>query len=176
VHVSEAALVELVDDSGNPTGACPVAQAHTAPGRLHRAFSVLLFDPAGRLLMQRRALTKERFAGRWTNTCCSHPMPGEDVIEAARRRLDEELGLRVDGLREVGRFVYRAADRQSGLVEHEYDHVLVGAAGRAEPTPTAAEVDSWRWMPPEEVRQRLHDSPQLHSPWLPGVLRLALGP
>jgi isopentenyl-diphosphate Delta-isomerase len=163
--------VELVDAAGNPVGACPVVQAHAPPGRLHRAFSVLLFDPAGRVLMQRRALTKARFAGRWTNTCCSHPEPGQDVIAAAHRRLDEELGLQVDGLREVGRFVYRAADPRSGAVEHEYDHVLVGDCA-TRPTAAPAEVHSWRWMFPAEVRRELGRMPELYSPWLGEVLRV----
>ncbi len=124
--MTDRRLVELVDIDGRAVGACPVGEAHTPPGRLHRAFSVLLFDADGRVLMQQRALTKSRFAGRWTNTCCSHPGPGEDVTTSALRRLDEELGLQVDWLREVGRFVYRAADPHSGLVEHEYDHLFVG--------------------------------------------------
>jgi isopentenyl-diphosphate Delta-isomerase len=166
-------LVELVNTDGEPIGECTVADAHTPPGRLHRAFSVLLFDPDGRVLMQRRALTKSRFAGRWTNTCCSHPAPGEDLITAARRRLGEELGLAVDELREVGRFVYRAADLGSGTVEHEFDHVLVGDCSD-EPTPAADEVHSWRWMTPQEVRDGLKQAPDLHSPWLRDVLRRAI--
>ena len=176
--MSERELVELVDREGNAVGACTVAEAHTPPGRLHRAFSVLLFDADGRVLMQQRALTKSRFAGRWTNTCCSHPAPGEDLIAAAHRRLDEELRLRVDRLREVGRFVYRAADPRGDTVEHEFDHVLVGdCAGRPAPIPVPAsgEVHTVRWMTPNEVRQNLENAPDLHSPWLDGVLRCTCG-
>lgn len=171
-------LVELVDTEGNAVGTCSVAEAHTPPGRLHRAFSVLLFDTGGRVLLQRRALTKSRFAGRWTNTCCSHPAPGEDVIEAARRRLAQELGLRVGagGLHEVGRFVYRAADPDGGAVEHELDHVLVGdCPDRVEFSPDASEVHEVRWMAPGEVREQLSRSPESHSPWLSGVLRFTIG-
>ena len=174
--MSEAKLVELVDAEGNAVGACTVAEAHTLPGRLHRAFSVLVFDADGRVLMQQRALTKSRFAGRWTNTCCSHPQPGEDLLIAARRRLDEELRLRVDGLREVGRFVYRAADPRGDTVEHEFDHVLVGeCTGQPTALPAADEVYTVRWMTPAEVRRRLEDAPDLHSPWLDGVLRCTFG-
>ena len=172
--MSERRLVELVDADGTPVGVCPVGEAHEPPGRLHRAFSVLLFDVDGRVLMQRRALTKSRFAGRWTNTCCSHPAPGEDVIASALRRLDEELGLRVGALREVGRFVYRAGDSASDTVEHEFDHVLVGECA-GEPAPARVdprEVHGWRWMTPEEVRDGLRRAPDLHSPWLKDVLRL----
>ncbi|HEY3263448.1 MAG TPA: isopentenyl-diphosphate Delta-isomerase [Pseudonocardiaceae bacterium] len=175
--MSERRLVELVDAEGNPVGACTVAEAHAPPGRLHRAFSVLLFDGEGRMLMQQRALTKSRFAGRWTNTCCSHPAPGEDVLTAARRRLGEELGLgEVARLREVGRFVYRAADPTGNAVEHEYDHVLVGeCAGLPMPTPAAEEVNSLRWMTAAEVRRDLAAAPDRHSPWLSDVMRCTFG-
>src|SRR5258707_15596891 len=78
--------VELVDRAGRAIGTCPVGKAHTAPGRLHRAFSVLLYDPAGRVLLQRRAAAKTRFALRWSNTCCGHPAPGQEVAAAARTR------------------------------------------------------------------------------------------
>jgi len=174
--VAERTVVELVDPTGAPIGACSVAEAHTPPGRLHRAFSVLLLDGSGRVLLQRRALTKSRFAGRWTNTCCSHPAPGEDLFYSARRRLDEELGLRVDAgsLREMGWFTYRAADPESGTVEHEFDHVLVGTHD-AEPVPLESEVDSWRWVEPARLRDELAAAPQLHSPWLGGVLQVAFG-
>lgn len=172
--MSERRVVELVDGDGRPVGECPVDEAHAPPGRLHRAFSVLLFDGDGRVLLQRRALTKSRFAGRWTNTCCSHPAPGEDLVESARRRLREELGLEVGELREVGRFVYRAADPGSDTVEHEFDHVLVGECS-GEPAAAPGEVDSWRWMGVDELRSALRDAPELHSPWLPGVLRCTIG-
>lgn len=164
--------MELVDPDGTAVGQCPVVEAHTAPGRLHRAFSVLLFDSDGRVLMHQRALTKSRFAGRWTNTCCSHPGPGEDLVSSALLRLDEELGLTVDGLREAGRFVYHAGDPESGFVEHEFDHVLVGRCDD-DPTPDPAEIHDWRWVAPDEATRRLTTSPQEHSPWLGQVLRLA---
>ena len=89
----EHLLVALVDEAGLPIGACSVAEAHTAPGRRHRAFSVLLYDQAGRVLLQRRAAVKTRFASRWSNTCCGHPAPGEYTTDAAAGRLTTELGL-----------------------------------------------------------------------------------
>jgi isopentenyl-diphosphate delta-isomerase len=98
---------------------------------------VLLVDDRGRFLVQCRAAGKTRFAGRWANACCGHPAPGADLVGEAERRLDEELGLRVDGLRQLGVYLYRAGDARTGRVEHEYDHVLwgrvpAGAALRAE--------------------------------------------
>jgi isopentenyl-diphosphate delta-isomerase len=174
--VTERTVVELVDPAGAPIGVCSVAEAHTPPGRLHRAFSVLLLDGDGRVLLQRRALSKNRFAGRWANTCCSHPAPGEDLVESARRRLDEEMGLQVDAgsLSELGRFNYRAADPESGTVENEFDHVLVGRHD-ADPVPLESEVDSWRWVEPARLRAELATTPELFSPWLGGVLEVAFG-
>ena len=93
----EETPVELVDADGTAMGEATVAVAHTAPGLLHRAFSVLLFDPDGRLLLQQRAAGKTRFPLRWANACCGHPAPGEPVAEAAARRLGDELGDRGRG-------------------------------------------------------------------------------
>jgi isopentenyl-diphosphate delta-isomerase len=89
----EAELVELVDDRGDYIGTATVLDAHEAPGMQHRAFSVFLRDPAGRVLIQQRAAVKTRFPLRWGNTCCGHPTPGEAVTVSAGRRLAEELGI-----------------------------------------------------------------------------------
>jgi isopentenyl-diphosphate Delta-isomerase len=167
----ESHLVELVTERGEPDGTATVAAAHEWPGHLHRAFSVLLLDARGRFLLQQRAAGKTRFAGRWGNACCGHPAPGSDVPAEAERRLDEELGLRVPELRQLGVYLYRAGDARTGRVEHEYDHVLIGrvsagAALRADP----AEIDDVRWVSFDDLRQELHEYPARYVPWLPGVL------
>jgi isopentenyl-diphosphate delta-isomerase len=158
----EAQLVELVNPSGHATGTATVDVAHRAPGQLHRAFSVFLVDPAGRVLLQRRAASKTRFAGRWANACCGHPAPGVPVTDAAVIRLREELGVEVTDLIPVGVYVYRASDTKSGAVEHEFDHVLVG--------PDPAEVDDLRWAAPADVARDLAASPDDYAPWLRGTL------
>src|SRR6202008_2383007 len=105
------------DGQGAPVGSATVDEAHRAPGRLHRAFSVFLRDPAGgRVLRQQRAAVKPRFPLRWANSCCGHPLPGEEVAVAAGRRLIEELGVRDVPLIEVGVYTYRAEDPESGRV------------------------------------------------------------
>lgn len=180
----EQLLVELVDDAGNPVGAGTVAEAHTAPGRLHRAFSVLLYDDGGRTLLQRRARGKTRFASRWSNACCGHPAPGQDVAAAAAQRLAAELGIPAAGgpggpvpatmLTEVGVFAYRAEDRASGRVEHEWDHVLVGrVSGAVAVTPDPAEVSAHAWVAPDRLAQAIAADPDAYTPWLPEVLRAA---
>jgi isopentenyl-diphosphate Delta-isomerase len=167
----EETLVELVDADGRAIGSATVTLAHTAPGLLHRAFSVLLVDPDGRLLVQQRSAAKTRFALRWANACCGHPAPGESVAVAATRRLGEELGVREVPLTPLGVYRYQASDRATGLVEHEYDHVLLGrvASGvRLEPDP--AEVAALRWLHPAQVRDHLAGSVDSYAPWLAGVL------
>ena len=173
----EELLVELVDDDGEAAGQCSVLEAHTAPGRLHRAYSVLLFDAEGRVLLQKRAAVKTRFASRWSNTCCGHPAPGEDLASSALRRLDAELGLgseHVEGLKEAGAFTYRAADDASGRVEHEFDHVLLGNYVGGTPSPDPAEVSDYVWVRPSRLEAALTSAPHVYSPWLPDVLRTAL--
>jgi len=170
----EGDLVELVTPDGQPTGSTTVLAAHTAPGQLHRAFSVLLFDPDGRTLLQQRAAAKTRFPLRWANACCGHPGPGAPVAAAAATRLAEELGVSGVTLTEVGRYTYRAADPVTGLVEHEYDHVLVARVpADLVIGPDPAEVARVEWVPGDTLLG-VADGPN-YAPWLAGVLPLALG-
>ena len=172
----EQLLVELVDQAGNASGSCPVREAHTAPGRLHRAFSVLLYDPAGRVLLQRRAAVKTRFALRWSNTCCGHPAPGEDLVAAASRRLAEELGItaaQITPLAEAGVFRYRAEDGATKRVEHEWDHVLVATLTSGAPAPDESEVREVRWASPGTLGADVAARPDDFTPWLAGVLHIA---
>jgi isopentenyl-diphosphate delta-isomerase len=167
----EAHLVELVDESGVACGQSTVADAHRAPGLLHRAFSVFLQDPAGRLLLQRRAAGKTRFPLRWANACCGHPAPGQPLLAAAGQRLDDELTVTGVDLVEVGVHLYHAADPATGLVEREWDHVLLGRVGTDIPLrPDPAEVAAVRWVSPDELRGELATRPAAFAPWLSGVL------
>jgi isopentenyl-diphosphate delta-isomerase len=166
----EETLVELVDADGLTIGSTTVAEAHTAPGQLHRAFSVLLVDAGGRLLLQQRAEAKTRFPLRWANACCGHPAPAGGLATEASRRLDEELGLGSIALKPIGVYVYRALDPATGRVEHEYDHVLVGEVRGEVPNPDPSEVLALRWADPAEVRRAVEAEPWSYAPWLSGVL------
>ena len=173
--MTEVDLVELVAADGSPVGSSTVVDAHTAPGRLHRAFSVLLFDPSQRTLLQRRARVKTRFPLIWANSCCGHPRPGESAVLAGRRRLTEELGVHDVDLTEVGVHVYAAADPETGRVEREYDHVLIGRveAGLAL-APDPDEVAATRWEPATELLAHLTSADTIgYAPWLAGVLAIA---
>jgi isopentenyl-diphosphate Delta-isomerase len=166
----EAHLVELVDADGVTGGATTVDEAHRAPGRLHRAFSVFLRDPAGRVLLQQRAAAKTRFPLRWGNTCCGHPAPGEEVTAAAARRVAEEMGVTGVRLTQIGVYTYYAEDPATGRVEYEYDHVLLGdlpSGARVAADP--AEVAGLRWAPVAELRAGLAAAPGTYAPWLAGV-------
>ncbi len=173
----EAHLVELVDDAGRAIGQATVSAAHQPPGRLHRAFSVLLVDPAGRVLLQRRAATKTRFPLRWGNSCCGHPAPGESLTVAANRRLAEELGTGPVELTEVGVYVYYAEDPATGRVEFEYDHVLRGELPPDAPlAPDPDEVAELRWADPADLEADLDADPYAYAPWLGGVVNRLLRP
>lgn len=160
--------VVLVDTTGAVIGEADKLEAHRDGGELHLAFSVFVFDSDGRVLLQRRAPGKYHFAGRWTNTCCSHPMPGEGVVEAGVRRLDEEMGI-TTALTDVGSFIYRADDAASGLTEHELDHVLIGEYN-TDPVPNPDEADAWRWVPLTELAEDLDANPDRYTPWLASAL------
>lgn len=173
----ESHLVELVDDAGRATGQTTVSAAHQPPGRLHRAFSVLLVDPAGRVLLQRRAAAKTRFPLRWGNSCCGHPAPGESPAVAANRRLQEELGAGPVELTDIGVYVYYAEDPATGRVEFEYDHVLLGDLPPDTPLhPDPAEVAELRWVDPAELEADLDADPYAYAPWLGGVVNRLLRP
>jgi isopentenyl-diphosphate delta-isomerase len=171
VSSREAHAVELVAADGSTVGVSTVDAAHRAPGLLHRAFSVVLVDAGGRLLLQQRAAVKTRFALRWANACCGHPAPGEPVTVAASRRLAEELGISSVPLTEVGVHVYAAGDPATGRVEQEYDHVLLGRfdAGTAL-APDPAEVATVTWVSAADLDADLARAPSRYAPWLAGVV------
>ncbi len=170
-------LVELVDATGAATGRSTVDEAHRPPGQLHRAFSVVLTDPAGRVLLQRRAAVKTRFPLRWANACCGHPAPGIPVPEAALRRLGEELGVAGVEVSEVGVHVYAATDPETGRTEHEYDHVLLGQVDPDLPMlPDPSEIAEVGWVTRDELARGLSNHPNVYAPWLAGVIALVPGP
>ncbi|WP_049565809.1 isopentenyl-diphosphate Delta-isomerase [Streptomyces sp. SBT349] len=170
----ESQLVELVDVDGTAVGSCTVAEAHAAPGRLHRAFSVMILDELGRVLVQRRAVEKTRFALRWANACCGHPAPGETLFGAAAQRLVEEIGVKNVTLGDAGVYLYRAEDPRTGRVEHEFDHVVVGRVPVDSPLDVdPAEVADVRWVAPDRLRADVAENPDRFAPWLGGVIAVA---
>ena len=132
-------------------------------GLLHRAVSVFIFNDNFELLLQKRASDKYHSPNMWSNTCCTHPLPGEAPLITAQRRLNEEMHLRTS-LTEVFTFLYKA-DVGNGLIENEFDHVFFGASNNS-PNPDPDEVSDWNWITIEELKQELLINPTKFSPWL----------
>lgn len=153
--------VILVDSNDVVQGVMEKMQAHVT-GSLHRAISVFVYNSKGEFLLQKRALEKYHSAGKWSNTCCSHPRPQESNIDAATRRLKEEMGLDCD-LKEWFKFTYRA-EFENGLVEHEFDHVFIGTTDVL-PQPNPEEVASFRYITTEALISDIDRNPERYTPW-----------
>ena len=153
--------VILVDVNDTQIGLMSKLEAHEK-GVLHRAFSVFIFNNNGELMLQKRALTKYHSPGLWTNTCCSHQREGESNIYSAKRRLSEEMGF-VTELQEKTSFIYKARF-DNGLTEHELDHIIVGNYNKS-PIINSFEVDTWKWMSMEDIRNNINDQPHNYTAW-----------
>lgn len=160
-------LVTLVDRDDNVVGAEEKIRAHRE-GKLHRAFSVFVFDEGRRLLIQRRATGKYHSGGLWSNTCCGHPRPGESADGAAGRRLTEEMGFVCD-LRPAFRTIYEVSVADS-MIEHELNQVFIGWFNGL-PSPDTREVEACRWMDLAELRDSIETSPERYTPWLRLLLK-----
>lgn len=153
--------VILVSAQDEETGVMEKMEAHQK-GLLHRAFSIFIFDKNGRMLLQQRAAQKYHGGLLWTNACCSHPIPGERVEDAAERRLQEELGFTTQ-LQKAFSFTYKA-EVENNLVEHEFDHVFVGEY-EGEMKLNAEEVAAVAYHGIEEIKKLLEDRPAFFTTW-----------
>ena len=151
----------LVDENDKELGVGDKLKIHRE-GKLHRAFSVLIFNSKGELLLQKRAKNKYHSAGLWTNTCCSHPAPEESLEESARRRLKEEMGF-VCPLERFFAFIY-GIKLDNNLFEYEYDHILVGKFD-GEPKPNPKEAESWKWTKIEDLERDIRLFPEIYTAW-----------
>ncbi len=153
--------VILVDEFDNAIGTMEKLEAHQK-GILHRAFSVLLFNSKGEILLQKRAIGKYHSGGLWTNTCCSHPLPGESMNEATRRKLIQEMG--IDLKPEFAyKFIYKT-DLDDNLIEHEYDHVFIGMHD-GDPIINGEEVDDWKFSDLPSLRADMKENPEAYTYW-----------
>lgn len=153
--------VILVNENDVVIGTMEKLEAHKK-GLLHRAFSVFIFNDKNELLLQRRALNKYHSGGLWTNTCCSHPRPNENILNAANRRLVEEMGFETE-LTFKTSFIYNT-EFENGLTEHEFDHIFFGTYN-VNPKINADEVDSFSWLTIEDVNQKIKQNPNDFTSW-----------
>lgn len=160
-------LLILVDENDNETGTMDKLEAHRK-GLLHRAFSIVVKNTENQWLIHRRAMGKYHSEGLWTNTCCSHPMPGEDISEAAHRRLREEMGFDCT-LEKKFHFIYRKS-LDNALTEHELDHVFTGEFN-GKPDPDPEEVSDFRWIALEELKAEIQQDPDKFTYWFKVIVQ-----
>ena len=151
--------VILVDMLDNEIGTMPKMEAHLR-GHLHRAFSIFIFNSNGELLLQQRALDKYHSGGKWTNTCCSHPRSGEQTIDAANRRLNEEMGMKSE-LQYGFNFIYNAP-LSDNLFEHEFDHVYFGVSDHA-PKINKIEVADFKYIGMQILTADIKNNPHHYT-------------
>ena len=166
--------VILVDTADNEIRTCEKLVAHQE-GLLHRAFSIFVLkqDVHGQwmTLLQQRHEKKYHCGGLWSNTCCSHPRPGESTDDAVKRRLEEEMGLKMQ-CEHAGHFIYRT-ECGNGLIEHEYDHVYIAIiTGDIDILPNPAEVQAYRWEYIDKLQNATHERLSL-TPWFTQALEVA---
>jgi isopentenyl-diphosphate Delta-isomerase len=154
--------VVLVNESDETVGVMEKMDAHRT-GVLHRAFSLFVINSSGEMLLQQRAFSKYHSGGLWTNTCCSHPYPNEEVSHAVHRRLQEEMGFDCP-IEKFGTLLYKA-EVGNGLTEHEYDHLFVGYYDKA-PVANAEEVADWKYITLPELQLQLTLNPHNYTAWL----------
>jgi len=159
-------MVILVDEHDKEIGLMEKQEAHIK-GLLHRAFSVMVFNGKGEMLLQQRALSKYHSGGLWTNTCCSHPRQGETTEQAAHRRLQEEMGFDCE-LKLHQTFIYKAPF-DNGLTEHELDHVFVGTYNQ-DPHINPEEVNDFHWISLSELDQQLRNQPEKFTVWFKMIM------
>ncbi len=157
----EEELVILVDKNDQQIGLMPKLEAHEK-AVLHRAFSVFIFNDKNELLLQQRASHKYHSPNLWTNTCCSHQREGESNIQAGKRRLQEEMGMKCD-LTEKFHFIYKAPF-DNGLTEHELDHVLIGYSNE-NPVVNSEEVSNFKWMTINSIKNDIFENPKNYTEW-----------
>lgn len=159
--------VILVDEHDKEIGTMEKLRAHEL-GLLHRAFSIFIFNDKGEMLIQKRSAEKYHSANLWTNACCSHPRPGESIMDAAKRRLSEEMGI-TTSLQKKDFFIYKA-HFENGLTEYELDHILTGQFNGT-PVLNKEEASEFRWNTPEEIKLQIAENPGAFTYWFKEIMK-----
>jgi isopentenyl-diphosphate Delta-isomerase len=158
--------VILVDQEDNAIGTMEKMEAHQK-GALHRAFSVLIFNSKGEMLIQKRAKKKYHSGGLWTNACCSHPLPDENISVTVSKRLNHEMGINL-----VPEFLYKfiyLTNLDKNLIEHEVDHVFT-AVFNGVPAINLDEVEDWKFISLDDLQLSIDSNPQEYTYWFKLIL------
>ena len=158
--------VILVDEKDNEIGIEEKIKVHRE-GKLHRSFSIFIFNRKGELLIQKRAKSKYHSPGLWSNTCCSHPRPTKNLEDEVKKRLKEEMGIVKCGLKEVFNFIYNV--KTGDLIEHEFDHVFLGTFD-GKPKPNPKEAEDWKWINKKELKKDIKENPGKYTAWFKIIL------
>jgi len=159
-------MVILVDNFDNEIGTMEKLEAHIK-GELHRAFSVFILNSSNELLLQQRASSKYHSPDLWTNSCCSHPAPGEELLESATKRLMHEMGMQAE-LKIADNFIYYC-EFENGLIEHEFDYVIVGYSD-ATPAINSSEVKDYRWVSFDDLKSEMEVNPENFTFWFKDII------
>jgi isopentenyl-diphosphate delta-isomerase, type 1 len=155
--------VQLVDENDRELGIMEKMEAHVS-GSLHRAVSIFVFNSNGDMVLQQRASSKYHSPGLWSNTCCTHPRPGESPMAAAERRLLEEMGMTCPLVYKTN--VRYRAEVDHGLTEYELDHIFIGVCDTT-PVPNPQEVASWCYVEPDQALAMVNEAPGIFTTWFP---------
>lgn len=159
--------VVLVDVNDKELGTMEKLQVHQL-GLLHRAFSVFIFNSKDELLIHKRAEGKYHSGGLWTNSCCSHPFLNESYTNAAVRRVKEELGMTISEVEKVGVLIYKVKLDQ-GLIEHEYDYILVTKSDEV-PNLNPEEASDFKYESVDSIRKQMQEEPDKFTFWFKKIL------
>lgn len=160
-------LIVLVNEKDEHIGSIGKLEAHQK-GLLHRAFSIIIWNDQNEILIHQRAFGKYHSEGLWTNTCCSHPKVGETILDAAHRRLQEEMGFDCE-LNQKFHFIYQT-ELENQLIENELDHVLIGKFNQ-NPVPNQEEVKDYRWISLEKLINEIAEQPAQFTYWFKEIIR-----
>ena len=155
--------VILVDENNNQIGVADKETVHTTNTPLHRAFSLFLFNSKKQLLVTQRAIDKKTFPGVWTNSVCGHVSPGEETIDAVKRRVSDELHIVASEIKQVAPYRYKFADK-NGIIENEICPIFIGYTDE-DPKQSKSEVEAWKWVDWNEFLQTIKEHPGAYSPW-----------
>lgn len=158
-------LIVFVDRAGQPIGTGPKLASHHADTPLHLAFSCYVFNDKGEFLVTQRAHSKKVWPDVWTNSVCGHPAPGEDMVDAIKRRLDYELGMTAKDFENlVPDYIYKTTP-YNGIIEHEFCPIYIARA-TSKPQPNSEEVEAYKWLPWQEyVAAAEADTQDVYSWW-----------